>query len=86
MPTHALKTVQPYYGDIEKGIKTFEVRKNGDRVFKVGDKLLLQEFDPEKGYTGKEWEGEITYLMTDSDYVKKGFVIFGIKRKNDYDE
>lgn len=80
--THALKTWPPFFEAIESGSKTFEVRK-ADRPFKVGDKILLQEYDmEEKSYTGKEWYGHITYIMDDPNYVKKGFVIFGI-REND---
>lgn len=77
--THALKTVSPFFADVVDGKKTFEVRKN-DRNFKVGDKLLLQEWTGEE-YTGKEWEGEVTYLLTDGAYCKKGFVVMGIKEK-----
>lgn len=74
--THALKTVPPFFKDVVDGKKTFEVRKN-DRLFKVGDKLLLQEFHGDK-YTGQEWEGHITYILDSSDFCKKGFVIMGI--------
>jgi hypothetical protein len=75
--THALKTVPPFFKDVVEGKKTFEVRKN-DRLFKVGDKLLLQEFHGDK-YTGQEWEGHITYILDSSDFCKKGFVIMGIQ-------
>jgi Domain of unknown function (DUF3850) len=78
--THALKTTQPFFAHIEEGKKTFEVRRN-DRNFKVGDKLLLQEFHNEK-YTGQEWEGEITYILDSTDFCKKGFVILGIAEKS----
>lgn len=79
--THALKTYPEYFKDIQDGKKTFEVRKD-DRKFMEGDKILLQEFNPEEPeYTGKEWEGTITYIMRDAEFVKKGFCIFGIKEK-----
>lgn len=77
--THALKIVPPFFKDIVEGEKTFEVRRN-DRLFKVGDSLLLQEFHGEK-YTGQEWEGVITYILDSPHYCKKGFVIMGIKEK-----
>ena len=78
--THALKTWPEYYKAIEDESKTFECRKD-DRGFKVGDHLLLQEFDIDgKCYTGKEWEGQITYLLRDFIGLKKGYVIFGIKK------
>lgn len=79
--THALKTEPVWFADIVKGIKTFEVRKY-DRPFKIGDAILLQEYDPEAGiYTGKEWSGSITYLLDDPLFVKKGFCVLGIKEK-----
>lgn len=78
--THALKCNPPFFGHIVDGKKTFEVRKH-DRPFKVGDALLLQEFGS-NGYTGKEWSGEISYIMDTPDYCKKGFVIMGIADRN----
>lgn len=81
--THALKTEPIYFRSIIEGIITFNVRK-ADRDFKVGDTLLLQEYDPNKEkYTGQEWSGLITFLMDDSTgYVKKGYVCFAIKEKD----
>lgn len=77
--TQALKCHPKYFKDVKSGLKPFEVRKN-DRDFAVGQKLLLQEYDPEtEKYTGEEWEGSITYILDDPNYVKKGFVIFAIQ-------
>ena len=45
MKVHALKTIQPYYNDVWRGDKTFEVRYD-DRGFQVGDLLKLEEYDP----------------------------------------
>jgi hypothetical protein len=42
---HDLKTIQPFYDDIESGCKTFEVRLN-DRAFQAGDTVTLREYDP----------------------------------------
>ena len=49
--THALKTWPVYFKAVKEGSKTFEVRKD-DRKFHVGDKVLLQEYDLEEGFTG----------------------------------
>lgn len=44
------------------GLKTHELR-NHDRDFKIGDTLLLQEYDPKSHkYTGREQTVEITYI------------------------
>lgn len=72
--THALKSNPQNFELITNGTQTFDVRKN-DRPFKIGDSLLLQEYD--KTYTGKEWKGSIAHISSDS--VKNGFVILGIK-------
>jgi hypothetical protein len=42
---HELKTINPFFTDIMKKVKNFEIRKN-DRDFKIGDILVLKEFIP----------------------------------------
>jgi hypothetical protein len=80
--THALKTEGIFFKAIVEGTKTFDVRKN-DRTFKVGDRLLLQEYHKQdEKYTGNEWNGEIVYILDSTDYCKKNFVILGIKEKD----
>lgn len=84
---HALKTIQPYFKELQVGDKTFEVRKD-DRPFKKGDDLVLQEWDDEnKQYTGQELFFTITYTLRNiSKYgLKDGYVILGIKEKKDLD-
>lgn len=51
---HKLKTWPVFFEMVRIGRKRFEVRWN-DRDFKVGDLLVLQEFDPTTGaYSGRE--------------------------------
>lgn len=81
--TQALKTHPEYFKAIESGEKTFDIRKD-DRGYKVGQTLLLQEFDPEKQqYTGKELNYIITYILRDVPKfgLKPGFCILSIKEK-----
>jgi hypothetical protein len=63
--------------DVEKGIKTFEIRFN-DRNYKVGDILHLQEFCSGE-YTGRTIEKEICYMIDSPEYCKDGFVVLGLK-------
>ncbi len=44
------------------GEKEFEIRKN-DRGFKLGDNLLLEEYDPQTGYTGRSIQRRIAYII-----------------------
>lgn len=46
-----------------KGIKKHDMRDKRDRDYKVGDRMLLREFDPRNGtYTGREAIALITYI------------------------
>lgn len=74
---HELKTLQPYFAEVASGNKTFEVRKN-DRDFKVGDLLKLMEFDPVEGLTGRVITTKVSYVLDDTKYCKKGYVVLGM--------
>ena len=59
---HELKTIQPYFNDVNYGEKNFEVRKN-DRDFRVGDTLELIEYDPKTDTTGKRLVVKVSYVL-----------------------
>jgi ASC-1-like (ASCH) protein len=78
---HELKIIPEYFQAIWDGKKPFEVRKN-DRNYQVGDTVQLNEFDPKhQQYTGGCLYRTITYVLDNPDYVKDGFVIFGLGEK-----
>lgn len=75
---HALKTTQPYFDEICKGNKRFELRKN-DRGFKKGDTVILREWDEEnKKYTERQLCLEIRYILEDYPGLEKGYCILGV--------
>lgn len=75
---HELKTWPEYFKAVASGEKNFEIRKN-DRDFKVGDILILKEYDPvKKEYTGDYVGREITYIMNEQPFVKEGYVVMSI--------
>lgn len=78
--THALKTWPQYYKAIECGDKTFEIRLH-DRPFKVGEVLLLQEFDDKTGtYTGKELRRRISYTLKGGRFgIDARYLVMGIQ-------
>lgn len=77
MTIHELKILPKYFKAQKDGIKNFEIRKN-DRDYKVGDDLVLLEYNPEsKKKTGKLMVVKITYI---TDYKQKdGYVVLGTK-------
>lgn len=58
--THELKILPKYFEDVMTGKKNFEIRKN-DRDFKVGDYLLLKEWERGK-YTGRQIKKRVQYI------------------------
>ena len=75
--THKLKTLSEYFQKVWDGNKTFEIRIN-DRDFKVGETVLLYEFNQEKNdYTGRYCEVKITYIFAGGKYgLADGYVCF----------
>jgi hypothetical protein len=63
---HHLKTWKPWWNEINVGRKTFELRKD-DRDFRIGDYLVLKEYDQNVGligqFTGRVLVRRITYIL-----------------------
>jgi hypothetical protein len=82
---HVLKTWPEYFEAVYDGSKTFELRAN-DRDFKVGDTLVLREWDPKaKKYTGRRLERVISYV-TDAKglgCLVEGYVCMGFRSHDD---
>ena len=66
--THELKTWPEPFEGVISGNKRHEIRKN-DRGFKVGDNLLLREWNPEsKKYTGRSTLASVTYITPGGNF------------------
>lgn len=78
---HHLKEAPEYFKDVVSGAKPFEIRLN-DRDFKVGDILVLEEFDY-KDYTGKYIHVEVTIVTAFPNGLKDNYVVLGIKHRLD---
>ncbi|MDE6607071.1 MAG: DUF3850 domain-containing protein [Lachnospiraceae bacterium] len=76
---HELKIDTKYYADVVRGLKTFELRKM-DRDYKIGDMLVLYEFDREI-FTGRMFTVKIVYILKDvPEYgLIDGYGILGIE-------
>lgn len=73
---HRLKTWPEFFVALLSGAKTFEIRTN-ERDFRVGDVLILVEYDPETAqFSGRELRRVITYI-TDWEQVH-GHVVMAI--------
>ena len=79
---HELKVWPQFFGALESGDKTFEVRKD-DRPYKGGDVLRLRCWNGSEGYTGFEVFAKVTYIFRGIDCpqfgVQPGYAVLGIK-------
>ncbi len=60
------KILPKYFEKILSGEKMFELRL-ADFECEPGDILVLKEWDPEKGYTGREIRKKVTYVLKTKD-------------------
>ena len=79
---HKLKCWPEDFDAIVTGAKRFEIRREDDRHFEVGDTLVLQEFDPllyTQNYSGREWVGLVRFLVRGPDWgLPLGMVVMSL--------
>ncbi len=78
---HFLKTWQQAFEAVISWQKLYEVRKN-DRDFRVGDFVVLREFDEASNlYTGRSYHAKITYLTPGGSFgLPEDLCVFGFAR------
>ena len=72
---HELKIKPVYFEAVKEGIKTFELRKD-DRNFKVGDILLLREW--EHKYSGRKIKKKVIYILKEIEGIEIGYCILAL--------
>lgn len=77
--THKLKTWPEYFEKVYSLDKLFEVRKN-DRNFKVGDTLILEEYDANtKTYSGRRIACQVTYILYGGSFgIEQGYCVMSL--------
>lgn len=80
MTVHELKTIPHYWDAIERGEKTFEVRRD-DRGFQRGDIVRLYR---DTGYSGwkaaRNLERRIGWILTGGQFgIEPGFIVFSLE-------
>lgn len=84
MSEHILKTLPPYFEAIERGEKTFEVRRD-DRGFNKGDTVILWLYDPsdlsKQSYVrARKIRAKIGWVLTGGQLgIEAGYVVFSLK-------
>ncbi len=74
--SHELKCWPQYFAALFDGRKRFEIREN-DRNFKIGDSLILKEYDPANGtYSGRVISFRVSYITTFGQM--QGYVVMGL--------
>ncbi len=76
---HQLKTWPKYFEAVRRGTKLFEIRE-ADRDFRIGDILLLMEWDPHTAdYTGQSFTtGPIVYIALGEPFLPQATCVLGL--------
>jgi hypothetical protein len=62
---HDLKCWPLFFDAIAKGHKRHDLRRANDRDYRVGDELLLREYDPAtESYTGRRQRVRVTFITS----------------------
>jgi len=78
MATHELKIERHWFHEIQGRRKRCEVRKD-DRGFRVGDVLILNEYDREaERYTGAMVRRIVSHILRDVPGVEAGYVVLSL--------
>lgn len=84
---HELKCEPPFWWLVSTGRKNFEVRRD-DRDFKVGDRLVLREWNGED-YTGRTCERTVAYVLRGVPAMRfglhSGYAILGLTPQQQFD-
>jgi hypothetical protein len=76
---HDLKCHPPYFDQVYRGLKTFDVRAN-DRSFMAGDGIRLREFVPTRNeYTGRTVCVYVLGVYTSLIGVRDGHCVMSIR-------
>lgn len=74
-----LKTAPAEYAAVRDGIKRFDVRSTVDRMFAVGDVLVLREWTPEEHYSGEWVAARVTYILRGPAFnIPAGHVVMSL--------
>lgn len=78
---HELKTWVASYRGVEDGVKTHEWRRD-DRDFRVGDVLVLKEYDNiREAFTGRETRVEVTWKTEGGTFgVPHGWCVLSVAK------
>jgi hypothetical protein len=88
---HTLKCLPTYWDAIERGEKTFDVRRD-DRGFQKGDFVILQRLNESKhrqheieydgnGRPAHQLRRKITYILTGGQFgIEPGYVILALRK------
>jgi hypothetical protein len=86
-PQHELKIWPEWFGPLNRGIKNFDLRRNTDRKFSVGNIIRFMEYDDRAGkLTGQDCYRKIVYIMegigpgtiTPLHGLSRGYSILGL--------
>ncbi|MGK0743601.1 DUF3850 domain-containing protein [Yokenella regensburgei] len=74
---HNLKIAPVHFAAVADGLKHAELRAN-DRPFQTGDKITLNEYRFQAGFTGETVDVVITHVA-DVGFIAPGYVLLSIE-------
>lgn len=78
--SHVLKTWPASFTSIISGEKRAELRRDDRGGFVAGDTLVLCEYDPRTGYTGRSLKVRVTHVAVGEEWpIPDGYALLSIE-------
>jgi hypothetical protein len=91
--SHVRPTFPTNFEEIRTGEKRFDIQKGGDNTYRVGDKLILREYDfsfvrdlsevEAQIYSGRELVVTVTHVQSYGEGLVPGYCILSIEPPTD---
>ena len=75
---HELKLQPPHFQDMLERRKLADLRREDDRRFDEGQRLLFREWVPGSGYTDRAFSARVTHILRDAEWLPEGVAMISI--------
>ena len=75
---HELKLQPPHFQDMLERRKQADLRREDDRRFEPGQRLLFREWVPGSGYTDRAFSARVTHVLRGTEYLPAGVAMISI--------
>lgn len=75
---HVLKLQPPHFQDMLERRKLADLRREDDRRFEVGQRLLFLEWQTDGGFTDRAFSARVTHILRGTEWLPAGVAMLSL--------